>query len=309
MANVKQPRIVKDILDAIYGDSWIWCVCHGDPRCGKSTLCMQIAYQVYKDPNLVLNSIVFNLPQLIHKMKKGIPCKWPTANGLHDRVPLIIWDDFGAYSNKSVTQHTVIFDYFKASFDTLATKIAVIIANMVSPTAPTQQLAEKFNAELWIPYRGYYKYDKVRAGQDYYGFRPQIHKDWLDEGTFGKVPKDVFLAYDSMRMSLADETIQKMEDVIIDTELETLLRKIHPIDVELLKLITKLGPLHTSRVESELGQEGKEAIVRLKSRQLIVPVRVGYKYYKYDTTDLADELLKALARPPTLTDSTISTDS
>lgn len=303
----EEARVIHDILEVVYGDSWIWGVCHGQPRCGKSTLCMQIAYELYKDWDKVLNCIVFNLPQLLYKMKAGEPERWPTRNKLHMRVPLVIWDDFAAYSNKAITQHDPAWDDFKGCFDTLATKIAVILANMVSPTSPTQQLQEKFNAELWIPYRGYYKYDIVKAGQDYHGFRPQVRKSWEDEGWFEPIPWDVFKSYDELRMSLADEKIQSVESKIVDTHLDSILKRVQPLHMQILRLIRSQGLVHRSKVVSDFGDEAKDALTWLKSHQLVISTRVGSHYYRLDVTDLGDTLLKTTARPLEAKPSTVST--
>jgi hypothetical protein len=79
----------------------------------------------------------------VYELQKGIPERVPTRNGLHMRVPLLIWDDFGAHSNKAKTQHERGWDTFKGAFDTLGTKLGVLLANMVNPTEPTQQTSKQ----------------------------------------------------------------------------------------------------------------------------------------------------------------------
>lgn len=297
----QKPTIIKDIRRVIDNDEWMWMCVHGPGRTGKSTFCLNVAYQIYGDWDKVLNCFVFNLSQLIYKIKKGIPARWPTRNLLHMRVPLIVWDDFGAHSNKAMIKNDESWNVFKGAFDTLGTKMGVLMANMITPNSPTLQLVEKFTHEVWIPYRGHYKYDKITSGQDYYGFRPQTRKEWIDDSAFDMIPEEVFKQYDEMRMELADETIQRIEDTLVETHMGALVKRIQPMDVSLLKLIKQFGPVHTQQVLRELGDDGKAAIIRMKARQLISPVRVGHKYYKYDLNDLALELLKELAKPkPTL---------
>ncbi len=295
MEALSSPQVVKDIRYAVDHDSWMWVVVWGPPRSGKSTLCLDIAYQIYGDWDKVLGSVVFNLSQLIYNIKKGLPERWPTLNLLHDRVPLLIWDDFGAYSNKAITQHDQAWDTFKGAFDTLGTKVAVILANMVSPGAPTQQLQIKFTHELWVYARGKCKYDEVNAQQDYRGWDARSKKTWLQDFDFPEVPKTEFQQYDDMRMSLADEILLKVEDQIVDTHLASLMRKVNPLDVQLLRLIELKGPVYKQQIVEELGEEqARNVIIRTKARQLINPIRVGVNYYRYDYTDLGVQLLRAI---------------
>jgi len=289
-----KPQIIQDMIHAIENDEWMWIVCWGEPRCGKSSLSLLITYQIYQDWDKVLNSVVFNLGQVIYKIERGLPELWPTKNLLHDRIPILLWDDFGAYSNKAITQYDRAWDIFKGAFDTLGTKISILLANMVSPFSPTQQLQTKFTHELWIPWRGHVKYDRVRTQQDYNGWNPRSSKEWLQEFDFPEIPSDVFKQYDEMRMNLCDEVIQKLKDEIVDTHMDSLMKKVQPLDIQLLQLIEDRGPVYSLQVEKELGVEGREAITRLKSRQLVSPMRCGMNYYKYDITDLAIQLLKVI---------------
>ncbi len=296
MEALSSPQVVKDIRRFIDNDEWAWMVCWGPPRLGKSTLCMDIAYQIYMDWGKVLDCQVFNLSQTIYKIKHGIPERWPTRNLLHMRVPLLIWEDFGAYCNKAITQHDPAWDYFKGAFDTLGTKVAVIIANMQEPTSPTQQLLIKFTHELWVHARGKCKYDQVTAHQDYRGWGSRHKKEWLQDFDFPPIEMDTFKEYDESRMSLADEVLQKVEDCIVDTHLPNLVKKMQPLDVAVMRLIYDKGMVYNKILEEEFGDTYRPCVIRLKSRQLITPVRVKGHYYKYDITPLGVEVLKALEK-------------
>jgi hypothetical protein len=288
------PQIVQDVLDAIHNDKWMYICVWGEPRTGKSTFCMKLMNYVYKDWNKVLGATVFSLNQILYNMKHGIPERWPTVNQLHMRIPILNWDDFAAHSGKAKTQHEKSWDVFKGAFDTLGTKIGVLLVNMVSPRSPTQQLMEKYTHEIWIPYKGHYKYDKVMMRQDYGGWNAHLKKNWIDEADFDQVPIDIFKQYDEMRMGLADEVLQSVEDSLVETHMDRLVKIVQPIDVTLLKLIREKGLLHIRDLEKDFGEEGKNAITRLKSRGLIVPVRVGEHWYKYDIQPLGSDLLKVV---------------
>lgn len=288
------PQIVKDVLDAVHNDNWMYVCVWGPPRCGKSTFCMDLMYLIYKDWEKVLNANVFNLNQLLYKMGHGIPERWPTRNKLHMRIPILNWDDYAAHSGKAKTQHERSWDIFKGAFDTLGTKIGVLLVNMVSPRSPTQQLQEKYTHEVWIPYKGHYKYDGVRWRQDYRGWKAQMKKTWIDEDNFDKMPMDVFRQYDELRMSLADEVLQVVEDSLVDTHMDSLMKRVQATDLELLKLIRDRGMIHGHIVESE---SLKSSLTRCKARGLVIPVRVKGKYYKYDISDLGMELLNRKEQP------------
>ena len=117
----EQIPLFRDIWNAILEDAWMWIVAWGKPRTGKTTVQLKCGYAVYADWDLVLQAFVFNLNGILYKMKKGEPCKIPTLNGLHFRVPILFPDDFGAQCNKAKTQHEPAWDIFKGAFDTLGT--------------------------------------------------------------------------------------------------------------------------------------------------------------------------------------------
>ena len=142
--------------------------------------------------------------------------------------------------------------------------------------------------------RGRVKYDRVKHQQDFYNFRTRQNKEWLQDFEFGQVPKDVFKQYDELRCSLADEVLVSIKDVMAATEVETIMKRIKPTDMNLLRLIDEKGPTYSKAILEELGREGKDAIIRLKARGLIVPRRESAHYYKYDMTDLGLTVLEHL---------------
>jgi hypothetical protein len=291
-----KPRIVEDVWRIILDDKWMWCVVWGEQRTGKTSLQMQIAQAVYKDWDKVLQCFVFNLGGLLYKLDKGQPERIPTLNKLHFRVPLIIYDDFGGQSNKAETQHDPAWDIFKGGFDLLGTQVAVILASMVDPTEPTFQIMQKYTHELFLPSRGVYKYDKVIWNQDYKGWKPRKTKEWIETNNFLPVPMDVYRQYDEMRLSLVDEMKQRIQDAIAESRTDQLLKRMLDSDVKLLETIQARGPTYYEKIAEEVGADAKEALIRCKSRSLIVPVRKDSGYYKYDLTDLGYEILDALKK-------------
>lgn len=285
----EMPQIVKDVFDAIYNDDWMYVCVWGPPRCGKSTFCMDLMYNIYKNWQKTLEANIFNLTQLLYKIKRGIPERWPTRNKLHMRVPVLNWDDFAAHSGKAKTQHEKSWDVFKGAFDTLGTKIGVLLVNMVSPRSPTQQLMEKYTHEVWIYEKGHYKYDKVRWRQDYRGWKAEMHKDWIEDAEFDPITMNTFKQYDQLRMALADEVLQVVEDSLVDTHMSSLVKRIRPVDIDLLGLIRQKGLIHGKAITT---QEMKDALMRCKARGLVSPVRIKGQYYKYDITDLGLALLE-----------------
>jgi hypothetical protein len=274
----------------------MWCVVWGEQRTGKTSLQMQIAYAVYHDWDEVLQCFVFNLGGLLYKLDKGEPERIPTTNKLHMRVPLVIYDDFGGQSNKAETQHNPAWDIFKGGFDLLGTQVAVILASMVDPTEPTFQIMQKYTHELFLPQRGVYKYDKVVWNQDYKGWKPRKTKDWIETNNFLPIPRDVYVQYDEMRLSLVEEMKQRIQDAIAESRTDQILKRIPEVDIKLLETIQARGPTYYEKICEEVGVDSKDALIRCKARSLIVPVRKESGYYKYDLTDLGYEILEAIKK-------------
>jgi len=211
LKNLKdEPRLIQDLWRIINYDSYAWIPIWGKGRCGKTSLAMRMMYKIYGDWDLVLNAIVFNLGQLLYKMSKGEPKLFPTVTEpTHMRVPVLLIDDFAAQCGKARTQHERVWDLFKGSFDTLGTRIGVLLATMIEPTSPTQQLLLKYTHEIMVtalsPKKRIYKYDTCQRQQDYGGWKTRQKKDWIEEQEFAKVPLDVYKQYDEMRQSLVDE--------------------------------------------------------------------------------------------------------
>jgi len=305
------PTVVKDMLSAIHDDRYMWVVIWGEARTGKSDLGLLILYYIYKDWKKVLNAITFNLSQTVYKIKHNLPELWPTKNQLHMRIPSLLWDDFGAHSNKAKTQHDRAWDTFKGGFDVLGTRIGVLMATMIEPSEPTQQLQNKFTHELWVFKRGRAKYDRYHAQQDYKTFRARGRKTWIDTFDFDLIPDEVFKEYDQMRQALADEVLVAIEDTMVETHLGYLMKRLDPLDYQLMKRIRDSGPVYHKQVYEDFGRElGKKVLTRLKSRGVISPVRdLQTGYGKYDMNDIGFEILKVLAtKQEQSKDSTISTN-
>lgn len=286
-------QLFEDVWNAVIEDSYMWVVVWGPPRSSKTTLAGWILYSLYKDWRKVLEATVFNLPQVLFKLKGGEPERWPTRNGLHMRVPALNWDDFGAYSNKAVTQYDESWDHFKGGFDVLGTKIGVLIATMVDPLEPTFQIQNKYTHEVQILSKGRYKYDKVIWQQDFSGWKPRTKKIFIEDNTFDPWPDWVYSEYDKTRMELADEVMQRIEDSITTSNLGLALKMCKPEDFQILKLIDERGPVH-HHVFDDYDKTAKLTIVKLKARGLIVPTPQGRGYYKYDLTPLGKDVLDKL---------------
>ena len=222
-SSVQKIALFDDLYDAVYDDSYEFISVWGPPRSSKTTLAMWASYSLYKNWQQVLQSIAFNLPQVMYKLKNGIPARFPTKNGLHMRVPILIWDDYGSFSNKAVTQHELAWDVFKGAFDTLGTQLGVLMATMIDPAEATQQLQNKYTAEIAVFKKGVYKYDRCQWQQDFAGWRTRTKKLYVETNSFDKVPDWVYKEYDKMRQALCDEVMQVIEDTISSTSISTVL--------------------------------------------------------------------------------------
>jgi hypothetical protein len=225
-------------------------------------------------------------------MKRGLPAQILTNNGLHNRVPVFILDDFGATSNKAKTQHLPAWDVFKGAFDTYSTRVAIILGNMLVPTEPTYQIYQKFTHELFVTTRGTAKYDAVDWQQDYGGWQARQNKQWIQDFTFGKVPDDVYKQYDEQRCAIADELDQQIDDIEADTVITSVLKRLQSLDIELMELLEHKGQVNYEFLYTDCGNKFHDALIRGKSRSLIVPIRKGTSYW-YDLTDLGFQVLYA----------------
>ena len=269
----------------------------GPQRSSKTTLAGWMLYSLFQDWDKVLLATVFDLPQVIHRLRTGLPERWWTKNGFHFRVPALNWDDFGARSNKAETQYEKGFDLFKGGFDVIATKIGVLIATMVDPNEPTLQLASKYTHELQVLEKGKYKYDVVEWQQNYRGFKTRVKKTFIENGTFDMWPKEVYLQYDEVRKSLCDEVFQRIDDTITVSSLDVALQLLKLEDENLLRLINKVGPITHYIADKTLGPNARDILTRCKARNLVMPLLKGNRNYHVELTTLGQQVLEALDNP------------
>lgn len=291
----KKIRVTEDCWDAILNDKWMYIITWGQPRTGKSTFNMNLGYNIYKDWDQVLGCFVFQLAGLLHNMREGIPCRIMTRNKLHDRVPLLIGDDWGANSNKAKTQHEKAWDLVKGAWDTYGTKLAVFLANMNQPDEMTLQLCNKYTHEIYLPSRGTAKYDKIDWEQNYNGWQPRHDKDWQQTFKFKAAPLDVYKQYDEMRMALVDELDILIQDAIVETEAERVIKRATAKDVELLETLNLKGMLSKDFFNNPDRAELKESLKKAKAKGLVTTVRKGTNYW-YDLTRFGEDILDTITK-------------
>jgi len=290
----ENSKLARDIHNAILDDDYMFIVIHGPPRCSKSTLALRLTNGVYEDWDKSLSATVFNLPSAIQRMEDGQPERWPTINGLHMRVPLINFDDFGVHSNKADTQHSTAWDIFKGGFDALGTMVGVLMVNMVDAGEATSQLQGKYTHEVTITSRGKYKYDKVQWLQDYSGFRTKMKKIWIENGDFEKLPDSVYKDYDELRMDLTKQVFVRIKDAFSMESLDYLLTILKDSDIALLRMIDTKGPIHYYTVKEKLGESWKDTVTKCKARSLVIPTRIAENQYKLDLSSLGRDILTSL---------------
>jgi hypothetical protein len=283
--------LLEDVRYVVDHDKYMWLVIWGPPRLSKTTLLLWILFSLYRDWDKVLNTLVFTLGHLVYKIKDPGLERWWTINGLHHRIPGLGWDDYGAHSNKAVTQHDPAWDIFKGGFDVLGTKIGFLGATMVDPSEPTLQLTNKYTHEVEILEKGYYKYDAVTWKQDFKGWKFKIKKQFIEHGEFDPVPNEIYKRYDELRMSLADEIIVKLEDAITTSNQEFIVKVLRPMDFEILEHIEFKGGSYNKAMHEKFGPKYIEGLTRLKANGCVVPVKKSEGHYRYVMTRLGKDVL------------------
>lgn len=280
----KAPEFFKTVWNTIMDDSWMYPVIWGKPRTGKTTVQLKLGYFVYHDWDQVIQSVVYNLSGILYKVRNGEPCRITTKNLLHERVPLLLGDDWAAQNNKAKTQHEPAWDIFKGAFDTLGTKVAVFFVSMNNPSGITQQLCDKYTHEIYLDRRGHAKYDVVDWQQNFGGWSARQGKEYRQEFNFTNVPSDVYKEYDEYRKSLVDELFQLIDDAMVENEGLKTYKKLNTEDVEFIELLQSKGQISNDWLQQQENQKWREIVKRCKARSLVVPVKKGTAYW-YDLTD------------------------
>jgi hypothetical protein len=292
----ESSEFFKVIRNAVYDDSYIFGTIHGPPRCSKSTIGLWAGQSIYEDWDKTLQATVFNLPSVIQRMEDGKPEKWPTSNGLHSRVPYLLWDDFAVTANKAETQHSTAFDTFKGCFDVLGTSIGVLMLTMVDAGSATQQLQGKYNYEVFVTAKGKYKLDKVIWKQDYHGFSTIMKKHCIEYGEFAPLPKEVYLQYDAMRQDLNKQAFIRLKDAMALDSVDSIIKILDASDIQLLSLIKQKGPVKYNIAKDALGEKYADTLTRCKARSLVIPTNIGSNHYKLDLSSIGIDVLKALEK-------------
>jgi hypothetical protein len=175
---------------------------------------------------------------------------------------------------------------------------------MGMPTSLTQQLAEKYTHEIYVPSKGVAKYDRVDWQQNFAGWQPKQNKDWIQIFDFEPVPIDVYKQYDEFRMSLVDELEQLVKDSMAESQILSTIKRMQQIDFDFLELLHSKGTVTNDWINEEENRKYKDALMRCKARSLAVPLKRGSSYH-YDITDFGLEVLNTIHTTPTLKDQLI----
>jgi hypothetical protein len=96
-------------------------------------------------------------------------------------------------------------------------------------------------------------------------------------------------------MELTDQAFVRLEDAMATDTLDHLLKILKPTDIELIKLIDKMGPIKYDTAKEKLGEEYKATLTRCKARSIIIPTNLGNNNYKLDLSSIGRDIIEHLS--------------
>ena len=117
-------------------------------------------------------------------------------------------------------------------FDAIREVIGVLITTAPLTNKALRSLRQDLTATIFLPQRGWYRFQEHEIEDNYYGLEPRFHKRHKVEGPFPSIPMDKYYEYKALRRKfLVELKIKKYRAL----EIEDIIKHLTPVDKELLK--------------------------------------------------------------------------
>ncbi len=226
----QQPVNFMDerIREAIRSDGWEFWQIWGKKGHGKTTLLLLLLYGFYHDWDKVFQNLKFLLTSMVDVTEKVLE-----SEDITYRVPVLGWDDLGIHGSKYRYKDPIVIEFMEM-FDAIREVIGVLITTAPLTNKALKTLRQDLTATIFLPSRGWYRFQQHDAEDNYYGLEPRFHKRHKVEGPFPSIPTEKYYAYKIQRRKfLVELKIKKYRAL----QAEDIIKHLTPIDKELLKHI------------------------------------------------------------------------
>lgn len=196
------------------GSTFVGVTMYGQRRIGKSVLAMLSLYEIYKDWDIVLSRMFYNLKDLTKFLKQCAEEDY--------KCPAIIFDDAGVGGGRQMYNvNRVLVHYMGSVFDVIGTTLK----GMVLTTPDSENLIKAIRRADFYKIKvtqGRQRYDRVATiyrpmHTPYEQFRLQkVAIDRFDT----RLPTEVYEKYYKMRKQYTKEALDRLEEIIHATEQE-----------------------------------------------------------------------------------------
>ena len=179
----------------------------GELGSGKSNLCLQLAYVIYRDWDIVLSRVCVNRADLLNLYR--------TVREKFERIPLVILDDVTTMLPRSLWQEDrELYTLFQKFLGVVRPKISGLIVNLPDLSWLHESLFEVMNFEVNVtPNQKYQVQRFYREVDPFHNQKVKFMKILVEYSDFKleDVPKDVYKEYFEKRVTMIDDVTEKLE--------------------------------------------------------------------------------------------------
>lgn len=216
------------INEAIANDGWEMILIWGEQGKGKSTLAMQLMYDVYGDWDIVLGHNVYKYDVFDDVVDEDA--------GKYGRCKIVNWDDLGVHFSARTKRWDRDVQEFLDEFDAIRTRLAVLVGTVVQLSEPMKGLRNIATCEIKTMQRGFATFHKLiwmthfkRAGEMF------VHKRMEFCPVWGPLPNPIFERYKQQReLMVKEKHAARRELVVTRAKIKKVIERMDGDDTTLL---------------------------------------------------------------------------